>query len=259
MHPYVHGNRTQSSTACHQSQDISNKCCRNFWSSIVPLALVVVFLCLALPIPRRLERFLTPFKTFLPVLEAESILHDEVSALSTVKTGQEIIDHKPPTKTPSAPIWRTAALSFLSILEALTWLALGTYSVYEHVEYRNSDPMVAATPYIMATTWLYATLRPIVRPTATPPCDLFVLFVAHWIWAALEIGVPVYMHYHAGWLLPTALSMGAMIANLVTVTVLLVIVLLMPLSIPSETAKALERVRSGSAPAHSLSWIPLPL
>ncbi|KAG8843875.1 hypothetical protein FRB96_003699 [Tulasnella sp. 330] len=221
--------------------DISNECCRSFWSSTIPLALVVAFIFLALPFPPQLNRFLSPFKTFLPVLEAESILQDDLSVLSSTNLDQETTDCKSSFKTAPAPIWRTATLSFLSILEALTWLALGTYSVYEYIERRNIDPMVVATPFLMATTWFYATLRPIARPTATPPYDLFALFLAYWIWGSLDIGVPIYMHYHAGWSLPTALSMGAMIANLTTVTVLLVIVLLMPLDIPSGAARRMEK------------------
>ncbi|KAG9037596.1 hypothetical protein FRB95_004816 [Tulasnella sp. JGI-2019a] len=228
--------------------NIGNQCCRNFWSSVIPLALVVIFLFLALPFPRQLSWLFSPFWTFLPLPEAESILQDETSVSKSKKYDLASLEHQSRPKTTNAPIWRTAALSFLAISEALTWLALGTHGLYEYIEKKDTDIVIIATPFVMTTTWWYATLRPMVRPKATPPYDLFVLFLVHWVWASLNIAIPIYMHYHAGWYLPTVLTMVAMITNLITITILLLLVLTMPLAIPSETAKALEKDGKINAP-----------
>lgn len=142
----------------------------------------------------------------------------------------------------AAPIWRTAILSTGALFEALIWLAVGSYRVYESAERGWFEPVLLAVPFVMAVTWLYATLRPIVRPSATPPYDLFILFSLHSVSATLDIGVPIYMHYHSGWPLPGRLASVAAIVNLVTILVLLAVILAMPLGVRSERALKRQKV-----------------
>ncbi|KAG9009269.1 hypothetical protein FRB94_012338 [Tulasnella sp. JGI-2019a] len=197
-----------------------------------------------MPAPRQLRWLVatvrTPFTTFLPVHEAESIIQNQTFYDdSNIKPPTVNSISKPTSQAP--PIWQTAILSILSAAEALTWLAIGAYRIYDHFEVHQTQTMVVVAPFLMATTWLYAAVRSLIHPTATPPYDLFFLFIAHFVSATLNIGVPVYMHYHAEWSLPTMSVMVVLIANLITVTTLLSVILAMPLLLPSERILQLKR------------------
>ncbi|KAG8878137.1 hypothetical protein FRB98_006383 [Tulasnella sp. 332] len=228
--------------------DISSGFSRDFWSSVVPFSLVVVFVCAAVPLPRRFRwlaaTIKAPFKTFLPVSEAESMIPDDKYAASVTdgagRSSNSTPDPKATTKA-QPPIWRTAILAILSATEALTWFAIGSYRAYELFEDRKSQTMVVVAPFLTSITWLYAAIRPVIHPTATPPYDMFFLFLTHFISAALDIGVPIYMHHHAAWTLPTISAMVVLLANLATIMILLSVILAMPLSIPSERARRLMK------------------
>ena len=78
---------------------------------------------------------------------------------------------------PGVPLWRTLILSTVSLFETLLWLGIGCYTLIVKPE----DVWNGVRDFLVAATWLYATLRPIVRPAATAPFDLLSLFSLHLI------------------------------------------------------------------------------
>lgn len=222
-----------------------DECSRDFWSSIIPATLLLFILTTNIPSVQRarwLKVVQSPFAPFLTDSQAEGILRGKP------------VDHqdddflKPPGADVRAgrthiPVWRMTVLSGLAWVETVTWLALGSYRLYELIEHRDTDAVFTLAPFILATTWMYAAIRPIVRPTATPPYDLFILFILHLISALLSLGTPLYMHYLAGWSLPSTPNVAARTCHLSIVAILLVIVLQMPLQLPSDDAKKKRAVR----------------
>lgn len=176
-----------------------------------------------------------PFATFLTVEDAELII------------AQSSEDDNNPTVKPRAEVgpslWRTSLLSGISISVSLTWLAIGSYRLYEYLHHhKRSHLSDIVVPFVVAVTWLYAGLRPIVRPTVTPPFDLFTLFLVYWTASSVDIFLYFYDHYTQDKTVVVGLPFGGMIANWVAITALLVVVLGMPLGIPSARVLEIQKV-----------------
>jgi hypothetical protein len=66
-------------------------------------------------------------------------------------------------------------LSWIARIETVVWLGIASFTVVQD----QRDSVFVASPFVFALTWLFATVRPIVRPTPTPPLDLFTLYLIH--------------------------------------------------------------------------------
>ncbi|KAI0332219.1 multidrug resistance-associated ABC transporter [Cubamyces sp. BRFM 1775] len=226
---------------CHGTHltSISDACVRGLWAAILPSAFVGLVLVSAIPPISSLLRILKqPLENFLPLPEAEALLYGEDDAVQ--ESDKENV----------VPLWRTLILSTVALLECLLWVSIGCYSLI--VE--PGDSWTGIRDVLIAATWFYAVLRPIVRPTATAPFDLFMLFGLHFLLGSLVFFGHVYDYYVFAIPLPSSPVMAVYITHLVAVAGLLVVVVNMPLDIPSKYVKKEEIGKSVSPEDYTTVW-----
>lgn len=213
--------------------DLSSPCVRATWSALGPAAIVAAVLFLAIPLPQSTGHALavvgSPFKQFLTLKEAESLL------TSDAKT--EVHHH---SQRPT--LWRTLVLSLTTLVETLAWLAIGSYILITGEEYTWSSLL----PFLVAMSWLYACCRSIFKPAATPPYDLFALFIVRLFCDVVVFGGMLYDRYVYDLPLRDPLVLCAQALNLAVTTIVLVTILTMPLDVPSSSVDSTEIVRISS-------------
>lgn len=142
-------------------------------------------------------------------------------------------------------LWRTIILTGLSLLETVTWLAIGSYRAYTFSQTPSSDirPVNIALPFVTALTWFYVTIRSLTRyPRPTPPYGLFTLFIIQFFAATLDWAVLLFMRATIGFTWPTQLALIAKAWHWITTLLLLVVVLGMPLRTESDRARRIKKV-----------------
>lgn len=214
----------------HGPFDFGNACIRASWSAFLPAALVFALCLSAIPIPRLfrpvLELLRSPFKSYITLHEAEAI---DITAV-VGETGLDNDDAVDLVGVPKqVPVWRTVVFVFVGITQAFCWVANGAYGFYSDQE----SIWNGGLSFFVAAAWMYTVLRPIARPTATPPFDMFALYLALFLAAVLQLGGVIFDHSVLGVPLPSTLTLVALTMNLVVIFVLLTVVLSMPLAIPS--------------------------
>ena len=209
----------------YSALDFGSPCVRAAWSAILPAAFVLLLGFCSIPKPRPVRRILaiigTPFQRYLTLHEAEAI---DIAALDD---GEEVGHVVKISK--SVPVWRTVVFAFVGIVQSFYWVANGSYILY-------SDPdhlWRGAFSFFVATSWLYTAIRPITRPTPTPPFDMFALYLILLAGGILQLGGVLFDHSVLSAPLPSALAMTTFIANLLSILVLLVVTVSMPLGVPS--------------------------
>lgn len=210
---------------------LSDACVRGFWSAVIPTALIaLVLLTIVPPVNSLLSLASKSFGDFLPLQEAEAFAVEE-----------ECVEAEQDLKAP-----RQWPLASVSLMQTLLWVSAGCYSLVD-----PEDTWSALPDFFIAVTWFYATLRPIVWPTATAPADLLSLFSLHLVFALLIFFGHVYdLHVHDV-PLPTPLRFTVYIINLLAVAGLLTLVLNMPLAVPSKRVNKEEIV---SCALYALSY-----
>lgn len=201
--------------------ELSSPCIRDSWAALVPCAFVFLVCITIIPPPAIIRRVLdvlkTPFRPFLTLREAEIL-----------NTGEKI-ENVPQDEASAVPLWRTLVLSLIALTETLAWLALGSY----HLVIAPEDIWSDLRPFAIALSWLYATCRPVICPTATPPFDLFAFYFLRVAGDVLSFGGELYDHTVMGDPLPAKWVIAFQVVNLVAGVVLLLVVLSMPLDVPS--------------------------
>ncbi|KAJ7104581.1 hypothetical protein C8R43DRAFT_1047311 [Mycena crocata] len=209
--------------------DLNDSCVRGSWAALAPTALVVA-ICLSFvqpPLPKSVRRLVDavkkPFAQYLPLHEAEGLtLADEKSIPEAAAPG---VDN-------TVPLWRTLVFVFIGLLECLAWLADGSFLLIT-----GQPKWEAIQRFLVASTWLYSTTRPILRPTATPPFDLFTLYIVHIIGGILQLGGHLFQHNAYGVPLPGTLVLVGLSVNLVALVALVTVIMGMPLALPSHSVK----------------------
>ncbi|KAF5378578.1 hypothetical protein D9615_007121 [Tricholomella constricta] len=215
--------------------DFRDPCVRSSWSALLP-ALFVFALCLfSLPLPTRVQSLFAllarPFRTYITLDEAEAL---DVDADEKSNGGADPdTSPKGPLASAGVPLWRTLAFVLIGLAETLTWLAYASFQLINS----PSDIWGVGRTFLVASSWLYTVMRPIVRPAATAPMDLFVLYIALFIGAVLQVGGTVYDHEVFGDRWPPGVVLAALWSNLLLVGALLAIVLKMPLAVPSRRVR----------------------
>ncbi|KAJ8589109.1 P-loop containing nucleoside triphosphate hydrolase protein [Rhizopogon salebrosus TDB-379] len=205
--------------------DLSDACVRTSLSAIIPAAFVFV-LCLfsVIPVPafaRQLTNAIkSPFRAFLPLREAEALV------VQAEKPDDIVVDN-------AVPLWRTVLLSFVALVQALVWTAVGAYSLITG----NHHLWTAIAPLLIAATWIYASCKPVFWAKPTIHYDLFTLFVLHLVLAIVMLGGTLYEHEIFGVPLPSRLSFFGLVANLLAVLLVLAVVGNMPFELPSNYVK----------------------
>lgn len=209
-------------------------CARSFWGAIVPAVFVFLLSVVALPLPTWLSNLIRPingyFSSFLTLQEAEAV--DEAAIAEAKAALGEAGQGESETVTEqveSAHFWKSLLLSWFALVETLAWLGVTSFTIIQD----ERDPVYVASSFVLALTWLFATVRPIVRPKLTPPYDLFTLYLIYTIFELVSLGAFFYDHHAYGTPLPPPLALAAHILNLCVLFILVTIVLSMPLAIPS--------------------------
>ncbi|KAI1792466.1 multidrug resistance-associated ABC transporter [Ganoderma leucocontextum] len=218
---------------------LSDACVRGFWAAVLPTAFVALVLVASVPPVRTVLRLAKKlFANFLPLHEAEVLI-----------AGQEEEDVEEEI-APGVPLWRTLVLSTVSLIETLLWLSIGCYSLVVN----PNETWNGLRDFLVAVTWLYAAMRPIVRPAATAPFDLLSLFSLHLILNSVVFFGHLYDRHVYDIPLPTTLRTVVYIINLVAVAGLLLLVFSMPLAIPSKRVKKEDIGKKVSPEDYTTVW-----
>ncbi|KAF8158956.1 multidrug resistance-associated ABC transporter [Mycena galopus ATCC 62051] len=134
---------------------------------------------------------------------------------------------------PNRGRWRSVLFAFLGLLEGLVWMADASY----YLVVAPPDVWGTIVPFLVALSWIYAIIRPITRPSATVPYDLFVIYLLHFVAACLEFGAIVFDTLLSNAPLPPALVMSGLYANLGITATLLYVAMSMPIGLPSARVK----------------------
>jgi hypothetical protein len=221
-------------------------CARSFWAAVIPAAFVFVLCIVVVPVPTRLSNLVRPIKgQFVPFLNLQ-----EAEALEAVPTaeskaafgdggqvgpGEDVAGRVDPGQ-----FWKLPLLSWIALIETLVWFGIASFTLIQD----EWEPVYVASPFVLALTWLFATVRPIVRPMPTPPFDLFTLYLIYTVFELVSLGAFAYDHHAHGIQFPPPLALAAHTLNLCALLILIAIVLSMPLAIPSsrvEMAKIVSR------------------
>ena len=219
--------------------DLPYQCARQLYGSVVLAVILFILAVSAVPSPPILTKAfsnITPvFKQFLTLSESESLDEKARDAGKPTPSDSSLLK----SVRQSIPLWRTLCFAFVGMVQSVCWIAVGSYALYSG----DADRIVSTFPFVMALGWLYTVLRPLVRPPATPPYDLFTLYIVFLCLVMAQIGGVFYEHGVFGIALPTTPTLLVMAANTASVLVLLGIVLAMPMAQPSEFVNPDDIVR----------------
>jgi hypothetical protein len=241
-------------SSCRFSSEIWHldlACARSFWGAVIPAVFVFALCVVVIPIPTWLSNLLRPIKgqlsPFLTLQEAEALdaaaTAESKVAFDDADAGQDGPDEAvTEQKVEPGHFWKPLLLSWFALMETLVWFGVASFTLIQD----ERVSVYVASPFVLALTWLFATVRPIVRPMPTPPFDLFTLYLINTVFELVSLGAFPYNHHAYGTPFPPALALAAHILNLCVLLIMLAIVLSMPLAIPSsriEKAKIVSRLR----------------
>jgi hypothetical protein len=224
-------------SGCHFSSEfrhLDSACARSFWGAFIPAAFVFVLCVAAIPIPTWLSNIIRPVKSlfvpFLTLQEAEAL--DVADATESKAVLGQVVQGEPEAvieQVEPRHFWKPLLLSWIALIETLAWLGVASFNVIQD----QRDPVYVASSFVFALIWLFATLRPILRPKPTPSFDLFVLYLICFVVEVVSLGTFVFNKNAYGTPFPDTLAIVAHILNLDALLVLIAIVFSMPLAIPS--------------------------
>ncbi|KEP50725.1 multidrug resistance-associated ABC transporter [Rhizoctonia solani 123E] len=87
------------------------------------------------------------------------------------------------TKTEKPPAWRLFALTLVPILEIAGW----TVELVHQARSDRSGILTVITPAVVLVSWVYAGLRPNLRPSYTPYYDLLFLYFSQFVSACVSL------------------------------------------------------------------------
>lgn len=207
--------------------DLTSVCVRSVWAVSSPFILTVLItfavLLSKLPFPASFKSFIEhltrPFKDFLTLEEAEAIIGGQSTQARGLTRGNEI----------HGRISRHAiVVSSMSLIAGGMWLGLGSSRLV-----KLPKSWFAWSCIVTAIPWIYSALHPIVRPTATPPYDLFWLFVVKLAASALYLGGILYDSYVFGRPFPATFESAILLLDSFTILVVIGVILTLPLNVPS--------------------------
>lgn len=198
---------------------------QNLWSFHTPLAAILVICTFDTVVScfqkKPLTSLISVFQPLLSIQEAEALANGE--SLSSAKIRQK------------APLWLTLTLSVVAFFETVIWSSSFIRSFIHQT-------CAEWGFFALALSWLYASVKPVLRPRYTPPYDLFFLYLT------LQVsGI-----YHFGCLLlqwsladssPSATLLAFHSLNVALISTLIVVVLSRPVAEPPD-----ERAKSPIPP-----------
>ncbi|CAE6448018.1 unnamed protein product [Rhizoctonia solani] len=234
--------------------DLTNECIRDTYTLTAPVFLVVcILLYHIVSTTRPRSSGITPLQTsrvtlcsifqpFLTLEEAEAIEYD-VPGDSDVRL----------SKRSGPPIWKTATLVFVALLEAIVWTIHGCYTLFL-ISSSEGNVWLSLLALATAASWVYATIRPVVRRrVATPTYDLLVFYLVKSVGAIIVAGSLLYSWYVNAEQVPRAHIVG-LAADSVGILLGLAVLLSFPLGVPSTHVDAKEIGSSISPEDFTTVW-----
>ncbi|KAF8150500.1 multidrug resistance-associated ABC transporter [Mycena galopus ATCC 62051] len=225
--------------------DLANPCVRGSWAALAPsvLVLAISLSFVQLPLPNALQKVVRavkrPFTQFLTLREAEGLaLAEEKDVPEAEFKVQDTV-----------PLWRTLVFVFVGLLESLAWLANGSFLLIT-----GHPRWDAIQQFLVALTWLYTAVRPILRPTATPPFDMLAIYLANIGGGILQLGGYLFQHNSSGAPLPETLVLVGLSVNLAVLVGLVAVIMGMPLALPSHLVKKEDIGKSVSPEDYTVLW-----
>jgi hypothetical protein len=161
---------------------------------------------------RRLKRSLKPFLT---LADAQTLLqpgtnnHPLATDESSVKRRRQVLR-------------LTVPISTLALLEAIAWMAMVAY----YLSVGNTTSGLVSI--VMMVSWGYTFLRPLFRPTVTPPYDITLLLLVQLSTGVLGLFGHAYDRYANFKTWPSAWVFVGEIVDLVIVCTLLIVIFRTP-------------------------------
>jgi hypothetical protein len=216
--------------------DFEKVCIRVLWGIFVPLSITVALVLGAilrvLPYPSAFRewwrKFTAPFEEFITLEEAETFLASHEDANST--QGVEGKKWTPASHKP--PVWKNALVSLASWSQVISWLALGIQGFLTET---SDDGLGLLISVLLAVPWLYSAIRPIVRPFATAPYDIFALLLSQVYCTLFRFGGRWYEYGAFDRPLPGLIVMVIWGLNIVALIISFAVVLGMPLGLPGKS------------------------
>jgi len=198
---------------------VNDPCVRAYWAALTPSAVLLVTLALHSPL-----RHTKLFKAISNVLTDFLSLEEAVAIENNLQLTELVL--------PPVPLWRTLSLAIPALLETIAWLALSSYRLVVFDFNKSHATYELWAPFLVAISWFYASLKPVMRPSPTPPYDLFVLYLVHAFTALLSVGSALYRQYIYGEIVSNAYVLATTI-HFIILGGLLAIVFSMPLGVPT--------------------------
>ncbi|KAJ7655558.1 hypothetical protein DFH06DRAFT_1200413 [Mycena polygramma] len=225
--------------------DLSSPCIRGSWAALAPSALVLA-ICLSFvhpPLPKAVRKVVDAtkrqFSQYLTLHEAEALaLAGDMDVSETAVEVENVV-----------PLWWTLVFAFIGLLEALVYLAVGSFLLI--TGYPVWD---AIRQYLVALTWVYAAARPVLRPTATPPFDLLTIYAMHMLGGIVQLGGYLFQHNAYGAPLPGTFILVGLSLNLAVLVGLVSVIMGMPLALPSRLVKMEDIGSSVSPEDYTILW-----
>jgi hypothetical protein len=206
----------------------------------------VFALCLFffLPMPRPVQKLFrivkAPFQPYLTLEEAEAL--DAAAA-----AGDKVDEDEDAKRTDDAaalvPLWRSVVMSGIGVAQTLVWLGTGSFQLFRE----SSNTWDGLRSILVSFSWIYAAVRPVANPKATPHADLFSLYLIHLVSGILLLGGVIYDHDVFGDPLPPTLVVVALSVNVIALFVLLAVVVQVPLAVPSKRVNKKDIVSARSS------------
>ncbi|KAK1225752.1 hypothetical protein PQX77_011295 [Marasmius sp. AFHP31] len=231
----------------------SDPCVRDSWATVVPLVFVFLLTLFSIPIPKpapvkKLIGILkSPFRSYLTLHEAEAL---DTAAVAGDEVAED--ENRPRVEVEQViSLWRTVVLVFVGLLEVMIWTVTGSYKL---VVDESSTVWTSVMPLLVACAWIYAVMRPVIRPSATAPLDLFAVYVLQLISAVIKFGGALYGHAVLDMPAPSVIAIVGNAFNLAAILVVLAVVFSMPLALPSKRVNKSEIGRSVSPEDYTTVW-----
>jgi hypothetical protein len=213
--------------------DLRDACIRRTWAALLPTLLVLAFCAVKFhpPLPEPIRRLVAvvraPFTQFLSLREAEGYL----------APGLESIDDEEPVY---APVWRPL-LAAIGLAQCVAWVGIAAFSFAA-----EAPVWQGIGELLIGGTWMYTAVRAATHLAATPPYDLFALYIVSFVTGLIQFAGYIFEYSVADTPLPGRPVLVGMFANVGSTLLALLAVLQMPLNVPSSRVDVAQIVRGTS-------------
>ncbi|KAJ7121096.1 multidrug resistance-associated ABC transporter [Mycena epipterygia] len=207
--------------------DLEDPCVRGLWSATVPafvvFALFILFVLRHL-LPSSIRRIFasmtTPFNAYMTLEEAQ--------ALDSGATGR-LLDPNDYGVEVQIPRRRYSLFfAFCGLLQALAW---GAHALWSLMGRNAIDKSRGTQDLLIAVSWLYTAISPVLHPSATVPYDLLTIYLLHGAGGVLMLGGYIFDHTVEGIILPSGFILVGLSANIGVTFSLLYVAIRRPLRV----------------------------